>query len=164
MKCTIGTRSAAFIKLSATFHRTSLRAWIPDAIPKSERCVNAIGVLANPGCEARAAVPRLIELLDDELMAGSALAALSAIGRDAKQAVPRLVAMLEDSENPTPFVALTLASVGTNSPRITQALRRATSNGSTLLRLEAAQALKQLDATVTFVECPTIAFTNALRR
>jgi len=118
-----------------------LSAYAPKPVPQDERRLNALILLGQLGADARAAVPTLIKLLDDESVSGSVVLALSAIGPDAQSAVPKLIAMLDE---PSPWVPTALAKIDSGTLATTAALRRASTNGPRWFQLEAAEALWSL--------------------
>jgi hypothetical protein len=101
-----------------------------------------MGLLGDLGSQARAAVPTLICLLQYGDRSGSILSALQRIGPEARSATLILIELLEEEQ---PFVATTLVKIRADPELALPALRRASTNGPSWFRLEAASALRQIE-------------------
>ena len=116
-----------------------LRRHLPEPFSKEERCLNAIILLGQLGPAAKDAVPALIPLLDDDIVAGNFIHTLGCMGPAAKEAVPKLIESLEKG---APWVAITLGRIGASDA--VPVLRRTLTNGPIWLRREAASVLAHL--------------------
>jgi hypothetical protein len=119
------------------------RRWIPEPVLQSERRLNAIILLEYLGPDAKAAVPKLVSLLDDDTVVGSILTTFRAIGVAARPAVPRLRALVEE---PCPYVLSTLLQIDPDTTELRSLAIRAKTNGPPWLRAEAADVLSQIEA------------------
>ena len=85
-------------------------SWIREAAASS---------LGKMGADASAAVPRLVELLQDEaeVVRISAAVAIGQLGPGAKAAVPALIKAIQDPKNPDYYCAdIALGSLGHDAP------------------------------------------------
>jgi hypothetical protein len=67
-----------------------VRAWHPELILQSERRFNAKMIFEEFGPAAKAAVPELIKLLDDDLLRDRAIVTLGAIGPNGREGQAQL--------------------------------------------------------------------------
>jgi HEAT repeat protein len=106
--------------------------------------------LGKLGPKGKAAVPALIQALDDESpdVRKEVAAALGKIGPDANEAIPALILRLEDTETSVCARAVeALARIGPETEDVVPALVRALSDPSSTVRSEALRALGSIGPT-----------------
>jgi HEAT repeat protein len=108
--------------------------------------IRALEALAKMGPRAKAAVPALIEALQDEQMVRiRAIAALKNVGPEAKAAVPAIARLLQDKDATIRMQALeTLQGMGAQAKAAVPALARLLQDEDATMRLQAVDALQAI--------------------